>query len=122
MKIGERGERIAARTLKRAGYRLIARNYTCPAGEIDLIAVDDDTLVFVEVKTRSSDRDADPEANVHRRKQSQIVRAARFYLAANKSAQDRPCRFDVLAIVADSKGKPVVEHFVDAFQPPARIG
>ena len=122
MKLGARGERIAARTLKRAGYRLIARNYACPAGEIDIIAVDHDTVVFIEVKTRSSDRDADPEINVHRRKQSQIVRAARFYLAANKAAQDRPCRFDVLAVVVDMKRKPVVEHFVDAFQAPDRIG
>ena len=122
MNLGARGERIAARTLKRAGYRLVAKNYTCPAGEIDLIAVDHDTVVFVEVKTRASDRDADPEVNVHRRKQSQIVRAARFYLAANKAAQDCPCRFDVLAVVVDQKRKPVVEHFVDAFQPPNWIG
>jgi len=119
--LAARGEKWAARTLKRAGYRIIARNYTCPAGEIDLIAVDHDTLVFAEVKTRASDRAADPEVNVHRRKRLQIVRAARYYLAANKVGLDRPCRFDVLAVVLDGSRKPVVEHFVDAFQPPAGV-
>ena len=116
MRPGPRGERIAARTLKRSGYRILARNYTCPAGEIDLVGLDGDTLVFVEVKTRTSADAADPEVNVTRHKRQQLTRVAKYFLQA-RSAQDRPCRFDVVAVVLGQRGKPVVEHFVDAFEP-----
>lgn len=119
MKLGARGERIAAKALKRAGYRIIARNYTCPLGEIDLVAADGDMLVFVEVKTRRSAEAADPEANVTMHKRRRLTRAAKFYLQA-KSAQDRPCRFDVVTVVTGEGGKPAVEHFVDAFEPVPR--
>jgi putative endonuclease len=114
--LGIRGERIAARMLKRAGYRIVTRNYKCSSGEIDLIAVDDDTLVFVEVKTRTSSDAAYPEVTVHRHKQRQLTRVAKMYLAA-KRAQDRPCRFDVVSVVTNEHGKPSVEHFVNAFEP-----
>ncbi len=113
---GARGERIAARTLKRAGHRIVTRNYQCPAGEIDLITVDGETVVFVEVKTRSSSEAAYPEASVNLRKQRQLLRVAKMYLAA-KAAQDRPCRFDVVSVVLNERGKPSVEHFVNAFEP-----
>ena len=113
--LGLKGEKIAARTLKRAGYRIVARNYTCPAGEIDLIAFDGDTIAFVEVKTRISADAADPAASVNRRKQRQLTRVARFFLTA-QSAQNRPCRFDVVSVVVAERRKPVVEHFVNAFE------
>ncbi len=96
MKLGARGERIAARTLKRGGYRILARNFTCPAGELDLIALDDDTVVFVEVKTRTCAVAADPEANITHHKKRQLTRTAKYYLAMT-GAVDRPCRFDVVA-------------------------
>ena len=114
MSLGARGERIAARTLKRGGYRILARNFTCPAGELDLIALDGDTVVFVEVKTRTSDQSADPEANVHYHKKRQLARTAKYYLAMTGAA-DRPCRFDVVAVVLAPRHKPVIEHFIDAF-------
>ena len=116
MKLGESGERTAARSLKRAGYRIIHRNYRCRAGEIDLIAADGDTVVFVEVKTRRSDEAADPEVNITYAKRRQIIRAAKYFLM-EKSAQDRPCRFDVVAVVQPDDGKPAVEHFINAFSP-----
>jgi len=76
-------------------------------------------LVFVEVKTRRSSEAADPEINVTHAKQRQIERVARYYLQA-RSAQGRPCRFDVVSVVLPDRGKPVVEHFIDAFQASAR--
>ena len=116
MKLGERGERIAARFLKRLGYGIIARNYRCPAGEIDIIALDQDTVVFVEVKTRSSTGEPFPESQVNYHKQRQLTRVARTFLAA-RGSQDPPCRFDVVAAVVNERGKPAVDHFINAFEP-----
>ncbi len=119
MNLGARGERVAARFLKRARYRILTRNYRCPAGEIDIIAADGDMLVFVEVKTRCSNESADPEINVTHTKQRQIERVARYYVQS-RSAHAQPCRFDVVSVVLPGRGEPVVEHFVDAFQASAR--
>jgi putative endonuclease len=116
MKLGPSGEKAAARHLKQIGYRIVARNYSCPAGELDLVAVDGDAIVFVEVKTRRSNEAADPEVNVTPAKRRQLTRAAKYYLMA-KSAQDRPARFDVVAVVLPEKGRASIEHFVDAFSP-----
>ena len=119
MNLGAAGEKAAAKYLRRRGYRIVARNYRCRGGEIDLIALDADTIVFVEVKTRREDLAADPEVNVAYHKQKRITRAARYYLM-EKGAQDRPGRFDVVAVVWPEAGKPSVEHFIDAFGPTPR--
>ena len=119
MNLGAAGEKAAARHLEQSGYRIVARNYRCPAGELDLVAIDEDTIVFVEVKTRRSDQAADPEVNVTHAKQCQITRAAKYYLMV-KSAQEHPARFDVVAVVLPDRGRPAVEHFVDAFGPVRR--
>ncbi len=119
MNLGAAGERAAARFLRRLGYRIAARNYSCRSGEIDLIAVDGDTIVFAEVKTRRHDESADPEANVTYRKRCRLTRAAKTYLSA-KSAQNQAARFDVLAVVLPATGPPTIEHFVDAFGPTPR--
>ena len=116
MKLGALGEKAAARHLQRLGYRVVAR---CPVGELDLIAVDGGSIVFVEVKTRRSADAADPEVNVTSAKRRQLTRAARYYLM-HKSAQDHPARFDVVAVVLPDSGKPSIEHFVDAFAPVSR--
>ncbi len=119
MKLGAAGEKVAAKTLKRAGYRILDRNYRCSTGEIDLIAADGDTVVFVEVKTRRSDEAADPEVNVTYHKRRNITRAAKFFLMQRR-AQDCPSRFDVVSVVLPQDGAPVVEHFIDAFGPTPR--
>ena len=119
MNLGAAGEKAAAKYLRRLGYRIVTRNYRCPVGELDLVAVDEDTIVFVEVKTRRQDAAADPEAGITFHKQRRTTRAARYYLM-EKSAQDRPSRFDVVAVLLPESGKPSVEHFVDAFGPPPR--
>ncbi|MFH0980983.1 MAG: YraN family protein [Planctomycetota bacterium] len=117
--VGHLGEKLGARFLRRRGYRIVARNYTCPAGEIDLIALDEPTVVFVEVKTRRDDAAAEPEDAVNFPKRRRITAAARYYLLQT-GAQDRPCRFDVVAVVLKEGSKPEVEHFIDAFGPTPR--
>jgi putative endonuclease len=106
--LGRRGEDLAAAYLVRAGYRLVAANFSVPVGrnrigaeinvEIDLVAYEGETLCFVEVKTRASDWFAPPQANVDRRKQRQIVRAARAYRRMFDLAGER-YRYDVVTIV-----------------------
>jgi putative endonuclease len=113
--LGESGEAIAARALRRAGYRILAERYACPLGEVDLVARDGGTLVFVEVKTRSSADRYPPGEAVHLRKQRQIARVAEHYLAAI-GAGAVPCRFDVVAItVPEGGGPPRIEVIRDAF-------
>jgi len=107
---------VAARYLKRRRYRVLARNYRCSAGEIDLILADRDTLVFVEVKTRSSDQAQEPHEALRPAQQRRIEQAARCFLM-ERSAQNRPCRFDVVTVLLKDGGSPRVEHFEDAFRP-----
>ena len=122
--LGPRGEKLAARHLRRLGVKILARNYRCPAGEADIIALDRstrsgrdaETIVFVEVKTRRSDRHVDPESAVDRRKRRQLARVAEYYLA-HYPAEDYEVRFDVVAVIASADGKPEIRHTVDAFAP-----
>jgi putative endonuclease len=112
--LGSRGERAAERFLKRQGHRILARNFRSPGGEIDLITLDGRTLVFVEVKTRRSNRHAEPEESVNHDKQRRVIQAARFYRRA-KGADHLPCRFDVVAIVMGPSGRRQLRHIPDAF-------
>lgn len=114
---GARGERIAARSLRRAGHRVIARNYRCPAGEIDLITAHRGELVFVEVKSRSSDEHQDLLDTVRPAQWRRVERAARYYLMSH-TAGDPPCRFDMVTVVWPRDGGPNVEHLVNAYEPP----
>ena len=114
--LGRRGERTAARYLRRKHHHILVRNYRCAAGEIDLISADGDTLVFVEVKTRSSDTAEDPQETFRRAQWKRVERAARFFLM-ERSAQDNPCRFDLVTVVWPPRGSPQIEHFEDVFQP-----
>jgi putative endonuclease len=117
--LGKRGEAAAAKFLANLGYRIAARNYRCPVGEVDLIALDGNTVVFVEVKSRTSAEAADPEITVHREKRRRVTRAAKYFLS-RKPALDPPCRFDVVAVVLPETGPAEVEHFIDAFSPATR--
>ena len=116
LRLGARGERAAARHLKRRRHRIIARNYRCPVGEIDLISIHGDTVVFVEVKTRSSDEAEDPLDAVRPGKWARVERAARYF-RTHKLTADHPCRFDLVTVVWPPRGSPIIEHFEDAFQP-----
>ena len=114
--LGRAGEKRASRFLRRLGYRIVTRNYTCPVGEIDLIALDGQTIVFVEVKTRTDRDHADPHDAVNAGKQRRLWMAAQFFLRQTGSA-DRGCRFDVIAITLDDRRRMQIEHFPDAFVP-----
>jgi len=108
LELGRRGEELAAAFLLKHGFRIVAANFVVPVGrnrlgvpisvEIDLVAYDGDTLCFVEVKTRESGWFAEPQANVDRRKQRQISRAARAYLRMFDLSGE-PYRFDVVSVV-----------------------
>ncbi|MCA9079098.1 MAG: YraN family protein [Planctomycetaceae bacterium] len=114
---GDRGERTAATYLRRQGYRILARQSLHRVGEIDLIARHDDTLVFVEVKTRSSHVAGHPAEAVTRTKQRQIARAALMWLKRRNLLNHR-CRFDVIAITWQQGQEPVIQHYIAAFEPP----
>lgn len=114
-KRGRKGEETAARFLARCGWKIIARNVRAGHGEIDLVAEDGETLVFVEVKTGSTAAFGRPEEWVTPAKQRALVRAALRYLAEQGLA-DRPCRFDVVAV--ERRGASItVRHWKDAFRP-----
>lgn len=114
--LGRAGELLAAKFLRRRGLKTIARRFNTPAGEIDLIARDGETIVFVEVKTRRDRKLADPQDAVGAAKRRRMTRAARWFLH-HKRCEDRPCRFDVVAIVLPPTGEPEIEHFPAAFAP-----
>ena len=111
--LGRSGEDRAARHLAKQGYRVLERNYRTKQGEIDLIALDRDTVVFVEVKTRTTDAYGAPELAVDGRKQQRMAKAALAWLKQKKLDQ-MACRFDVVAIRGD--GEPQVEVIRDAFE------
>jgi len=118
---GQRGERLAVRRLRRKGHKILARNYRCPAGEVDVISLDrsadlGETVVFVEVKTRAGSALASPESAVDADKRGRLVRVARYYLA-HHDTEDRPVRFDVVSVTLHDRAKPEITHIPDAFQP-----
>lgn len=100
--LGEYGEDFTCRFLKTKRYKIIERNYRSLWGEVDIIAKDKDTLVFIEVKTRSSDRFGPPESSVTRTKQNRIRRIAEAYIKTSKY-RNLCFRFDVVSILFDSK-------------------
>jgi putative endonuclease len=112
--LGQRGERLAARTMKAAGCKVLTRNFRCSAGEADLIGLTGDTLVFTEVKTRADDGYAAPEATVDSAKRARYRKVARYYLQ-RLGRDDLNVRFDVVAIVLRPGEKPRVRHIPDAF-------
>lgn len=114
--LGRRGEELAARHLQSLGYRIVERGYRRPSGEIDLVALDGRTIVFVEVKTRSSAGRGTPAAAVDRKKQVRLTRAAAVYLKRRRLL-DQPARFDVVSVVWTSDdAEPEVRHIRSAFE------
>ena len=111
---GRLGEDLAVRFLQQKGYRIIATNHRTPFGEIDIIAEDRDTLVFVEVKSRRSDAFGSPAAAVDRRKQRKISMSALFYLKSVKKIGVRS-RFDVVSIRLTDH-HPHIEVIENAFE------
>ncbi len=96
--IGEQLENIAYNYLQKRGLTLVARNFQCKLGEIDLIMQDQNTLVFVEVRYRKSERYGTAIETVDRRKQRKLLRTALLYLKIHHLSDSTPCRFDILGI------------------------
>jgi len=111
--LGREGEDRAAKFLAKRGYRILERNYRTRSGEIDLIALDRGVVVFVEVKTRTSDAFGAPELAVTPQKQKRMLKAALGYMKYKKLHQV-PCRFDVVAI--SGAAGPEVELIQNAFE------
>jgi putative endonuclease len=111
--LGDRGERAAARFLRKAGMRVILRGFRTTQGEIDLIVRDGDILVFVEVKAR---RAGQPAEAVTPEKQRRITITALEFLKRHRLLEQQ-CRFDVVAIVwPDDRRRPAIEHLRNAFE------
>ena len=111
--LGKTGENLACAELEKRGYTIIARRYRRRGGEIDIIARDGATVVFVEVKARDGHAFGDAAEAVTAFKRRRISRLALDYMTRNRLA-NRPCRFDVVSIHFDS-GQPVIELFQNAF-------
>lgn len=115
--LGKWGEKRATAFLTGKGFMVIARNYTCPAGEIDLITSDPDgAIVFVEVKTRRDELYAKAQDAVNEKKQRSMTLAAKSFVR-NYKIKDKPLRFDVVAVILGRKGKPEIRHYKNAFTP-----
>ena len=103
-KLGDVGEGIAVGYLEKAGYRILERNYQKPWGEIDIIAKkDQNSIVFVEVKTRKSISGYFPEENVNFKKQRKIIRTAQTYLAEKEYPPKTIWQIDVIAVELDEQ-------------------
>jgi putative endonuclease len=111
--LGKTGEDLACRELERRGYAIVARRYRRRGGELDIIARDGRTLVFVEVKARESRAFGDAAEAVTAFKRRRIAQLALDYMARHRLS-DCPCRFDVVSIQFDA-GEPVLEVFQGAF-------
>lgn len=116
-KVGQAHEALAERYLVKRGMTIRERNYRCKSGEIDLIAEDRGTLVFVEVRYRGHTSLVSSEESVTPTKQRRLIRAAQHYLL--RCREDRPCRFDVLAINRSAFGRTKVNWIDNAFDAPA---
>lgn len=116
--LGLRGEDVAARHLRRLGYKIVARSHRDRIGEIDLVAVDGRTVVFVEVKTRRSASAGHPAEAVDEPKQRRLARLALSFLRRH-DLLEQPARFDVVAVTwPDDRSSPQVLHIKNAFPSP----
>ncbi len=114
-KIGNLGEKLAAKLLKKEGYKILKRNYVAEGCEIDIIARRSDTVVFVEVKTRSykEGEALSPASAVTPEKQRKIIKAAKCYAAFN--AKGNPLRLDVIEVILDGRRAKEINHIENAF-------
>ena len=113
--LGERGEAVAARYLRRHGYRIVGRGVRTSMGELDLVAVDGRTVVFVEVKTRQTDQQGHPAEAVDLAKQRKLTLLATSYLKRHRLL-NHAARFDVVAVTWPDGRRPKVEHIRNAFE------
>ena len=107
--LGKKGERLVAEYLKNKGYKIIEKNYRTPFGEADIIAKNGDEVLFIEVKTRTSDKYGTPAESVVKRKRETYVKIAKFYWL--QTGEEPNARFDVAEVYADGR----IEYISNAF-------
>jgi putative endonuclease len=112
--LGRQAERAAERELRRQGYRIVARNVRVAGGEIDLVALDGDTICFVEVRSRATGEPGSPLQSVGLDKRRQLTKLARAFLCQRR-LEGASARFDVVAVVPDTTGGYRVSVTADAF-------
>lgn len=112
--LGNAAEQAAVELLERSGYRVVARNFRCAWGEVDVVAERGELLCFVEVRMRSSAAWGDPAHTVSWAKQRKVTRAALHYLFERGGSEERMVRFDVVSVLGRGE-KALVEHIPDAF-------
>lgn len=119
--LGNFGEDLASSYLEENGYKVLERNFSCRAGEIDIIALDGDSVVFIEVKTRTSERFGMPSEAVSFSKQKKLVKTALYYLQCRRLL-DYMSRFDVIEIIVDEENNRHINLIRDAFQYSGKYG
>ena len=112
--LGSEGEVLALQFLRKKGYVILAQNYKTRIGEIDIIAKDGETIVFVEVKARSNDSFGSPYESVNTTKRQKLKNLALLYL--KKQKKEFPTRFDVISITCLGNGHKEIQHITDAFE------
>jgi putative endonuclease len=112
--LGSKGEDLAIKFLKKQGYTILKRNYKTPLGEVDIIAREGNTLVFIEVKTRTDLSFGYPFESVNERKKHKLKNLALLYM--KQQGKEVSVRFDVLSIFYTDKGREQIEHLRDAFE------
>jgi putative endonuclease len=114
IELGKSGELMAADYLKSRGYKILEMNWKSRNKEIDIIALDENEIVFIEVKTRKSNYFGDPEEAVNLIKQKFLINAAEDYIVSNKI--DLDARFDIISVISDGS-KHNINHIKEAFCP-----
>ena len=117
LSLGKQGEAFAVEYLKKKGYKIKETNYRSPLGEVDIIAFDRETLVFVEVKTRRNNSFGLPAEAVNRRKQLQIAKTAQYYISSKKLSNNA-ARMDVVSVLAKIGQYMEAEIITNAFDLP----
>lgn len=113
--LGRKGEDAATDYLIKNHYQILCRNYTCKLGEIDIVARERDFIVFVEVRSRSSEDFGLPQETINRRKKMKLRNLARYYLEETGKSNEN-CRFDIIALVFEEGGNVKrLEHIENAF-------
>jgi putative endonuclease len=113
-KLGDNGETIARRHLETHGLTFVTRNWHCRAGELDLVMLDGDVLVFVEVKTRNGERAGRAEEAISPSKAKKLLAAGEWFVADHPEHQDLTWRCDLVAITIGDDGVARIDHYVNA--------
>lgn len=118
---GDRSERAAARFLQSRGFRILARNVSGPLGELDIVALDQDFLVFIEVRSTQTDDESRPALSIDREKQRRLTQLALDFMRRRRLLE-HACRFDVLTLTWPlDQREPKITHYANAFEAVGRF-